>query len=283
MPWLRRLRASAATSSSSVASRPPSPHASTLLEKKLNAPARPNVPSARPSTSAHGAWATSSISASPCASVSVAQRVDGRGVAARSARRRRPSCAGVIFAVDVLGVQRRGRAGRRSPRTPAWRRSRRPPRRWPRTSSRARSPRRRARRPRPGRRGAARPCSEETATACLAPRCSANARSNSARPRAHRQPARAIDVEHRLDVVLLEAQVEDRDLREAHRIGLQPVRQRHLRPPPERLRGRRRVQARALDLPRAAGRRSVSRPSRLARPATLVSWPVDTFSTPGDR
>ncbi len=81
MPWLRRLRASAATSSSSVASSPPSPHASTLLEKKLNAPARPNVPSARPSTWAHGAWATSSISASPCASVSARSSLDGGGIA----------------------------------------------------------------------------------------------------------------------------------------------------------------------------------------------------------
>ncbi len=41
-------RTNAATSSLSVQSSPPSPTESTLLEKKLNAPARPQVPSLRP-------------------------------------------------------------------------------------------------------------------------------------------------------------------------------------------------------------------------------------------
>jgi hypothetical protein len=68
----RRLRTWAATSSSSVASRPPSPQDRTLLEKKEKHPDSPWVPSLRESSSgvALGLWAASSIRATPASSQS---------------------------------------------------------------------------------------------------------------------------------------------------------------------------------------------------------------------
>src|SRR3954453_5970739 len=57
IPCDRRLLTLAASSSESVATRPPSPTDSTLFEKKLKQPSSPHVPSFRPRHSALGACA----------------------------------------------------------------------------------------------------------------------------------------------------------------------------------------------------------------------------------
>src|SRR3954453_21143703 len=63
IPCDRRLLTLAASSSESVATRPPSPTDSTLFEKKLKQPSSPHVPSFRPRHPALGACAASSINA----------------------------------------------------------------------------------------------------------------------------------------------------------------------------------------------------------------------------
>ncbi len=123
----RRRRRRRCTSS------PPSPTERTLLEKKLNAPARPQVPSLRPSQRR---------------ARRVRDVLDQRDARARrrapSAVDRRPrsraKCTthtafvrGVMRPLDVLRVEARASRARRSRRTPAWRRSRAPRRPSPRT------------------------------------------------------------------------------------------------------------------------------------------------------
>ena len=105
-PCERRERASAATSSLSVHSRPPSPTERTLLEKKLNAPARPQVPSLRPVERRARGVRDVLDQREPVRVAELRRRSTGAGVAgvvddAHRLRARRDA------ALDVLGVEAR--------------------------------------------------------------------------------------------------------------------------------------------------------------------------------